>query len=127
MHNLQKDFMRLLFGPEDLARHLVASEAMRAEVARMAALASRAMLSTQACALRALAMTPTLEMIEGFSRQLKPLLSAMVMDRRQQAAISAFAHLKLRWTPHPALRRIIGQMRREMQSEAQPQELNTMA
>jgi hypothetical protein len=128
MRREQTDFMRLLFSPEDLAQQVAASEAVRAELIRMAALGIEAMANARAFALANLLTSNPKEVIESFARYFKPQFDACLELHRQQSVLgSIFAEPKINWKPHPAVRRLIDQVRREMRSQEQPQELDTIA
>jgi hypothetical protein len=127
MTNENTNPMRLLFSQEELSKQVAVSEAMRAEVNRLIAMTNKAILSARAAASITLpAITP--EMIEGLGLQLRPLLAALAEDRRQHALVlSLFAKPKLRLRPHPAARRLIDQLRRDVRAQTQPLELDTIA
>lgn len=137
MENEKTEFMQWLFSQQDLPQMIAQSTAMHEDLRRMSAMGQeairahreqmRAATAQMAAATLIAALTPTPGIIAGLGRQLKPFLDALAEDRRQRALVmSVFVRPKLHWKPHPAVRRLIDQLRREMRSQTQPQELDTI-
>jgi hypothetical protein len=126
--NEKTDFMRSLFSQQDFPQMISQNAAMHEDLRRTSVIGQAALVQYVQVHALAISLIPIPEMLEGLGRQLKPLFDLLAEEQRQRALVmSVFVRPKLHWRPHPAVRRLIDQVRREMRSQTQPQELNTIA